>query len=234
MLRSLFALLVALVATPVIALGAMAGSLLRGREIDMAPAGLWGRLILAAAGVRVEEEGLEHAARPGPCVFACNHQSNADIWVVARSVPRSTKFVSKESLFSVPFMGWAMRRAGFIPIDRGNRKRAIRSLGSAVERIRGGCSVIVFPEGTRSRDGRLQPFKKGPFHLAAQAGVPLVPVVIEGSFELLPPGSWRLRSGTIRLRFLPPIDPGRYAPDDVRGLLEETHRRMAAALEETA
>jgi len=231
MLRSLFALLVALVATFAVALGAVAWSVLRRREIDMSAAGLWGRVILGAAGIRVEYEGQEHARQPGPCVFACNHQSNADIWVVAQALPRSTKFVAKESLFSLPFMGWAMRKAGFIPIDRGNRNRAIRSLRNAVERIRGGCSVIVFPEGTRSRNGRLQPFKKGPFHLAMQAGVPLVPIVIEGSFELMPPGSWRMHRGTIRMRFLPAIDPAEFRPDDSRGLLEETHRCMAAALE---
>jgi len=230
-LRSLLALIVILLSTPLIAMGAILWTLLPGGgEIDLRPARLWARICLSAAGIRVSYEGLEHGAGPLPRLFVANHQSNVDIWALVCALPISTKFVAKRSLFRVPFMGWAMRRAGFVPIDRDQRGSAIESLRSAVARIHGGRSVVVFPEGTRSRDGRLLPFKKGPFHLALQAGVPVVPVAISGSWATLPPGAWRLRPGEVRVRLLPAIDVAPFLPDDYRGLTELAHRRIAAAL----
>jgi len=235
MLRGCWALIVFVVVTPLLGSYAVLVSLLRGAlgrssEIELGTAQAWARSMLWATGARVEPAGLEHATRHAVCIFAVNHASNLDIWAVMPYLPARTKFVAKESLFRWPFIGWAMRRFGFIPIDRSRRQSAIQSLHVAAERIRAGRSVIVFPEGTRSRDGALQPFKKGPFHLALEAGVPVVPVAITGSWDVLRPGDWRVRPGAVRVRFLPPIDVRPFRPDGQQALLEETHAAIARAL----
>ena len=234
MLRGAWALLVFLVATPCIAGGALVASLVRRREVDLRPAALWSRAMLRAVGAEVEYLDVGHAATEGSCVFAANHQSNVDIWAVIPALPRQTKFVVKQSLFRIPLLGGAMRRAGFVSIDRSDRKRAIESLRVAAELIRNGRPVIVFPEGTRSRDGSLAAFKKGSFHLALQAGVPIVPVAISGSWRVLPPGLWRVRPGPVRVRFLDPIRTsgvGSGSSPDVEALRERTRDAIARALE---
>jgi 1-acyl-sn-glycerol-3-phosphate acyltransferase len=233
MLRKIFSFL-ALVALTVL-LGVPAfiiGAFRRRSEMTSRLGRLWSRGMLAAVGARVEFLGLEHATGDAPCVFIANHQSNVDIWVLLRVLPLRTRFVAKQSLFRFPVLGWAMTVAGFIPIDRKNVGRAVQSLGLAVHRIREGDSVILFAEGTRSRDGRLQEFKKGPFHLALQAGVPIVPVAISGSWQVLPPGTWRVTPGPVRARFLPPMDVAPYLPKDVQGLRAAVHSALREALEE--
>jgi 1-acyl-sn-glycerol-3-phosphate acyltransferase len=233
-LRSFWALLVFLVATPIIATGTILWSVLRRREATMAPVSLWSRALLAAIGARVEYLGLEHRIDDRPCIFVSNHQSNVDIWVLGCALPLHTKFVAKQSLFAIPFLGSAMRRAGFISIDRERRRLAMQSLDMAAQRIREGASVILFPEGTRSKDGRLQTFKKGGFHLAMRAGVPVVPIAISGSWDLLPPGSFIARSGTVNVRFLPAVDVSAFGPDNYRGLLTKVHEVIGSALGESA
>jgi 1-acyl-sn-glycerol-3-phosphate acyltransferase len=196
---------------------------------------LWAHSILAAAGVRVEVGGEENVSTCPSCVLISNHQSGFDILALLLSVPASTRFVAKESLFRIPFLGWSMTAAGFIPIDRTNRTRAIRSLKKAAESVRQGRPVILFAEGTRSLDGRLAPFKRGAFHLAVEAGVPVVPVAISGSWRILPPRSSRLRSGTIRVRFASPIpveDPADDSMDARVGrLMKEVRRAMVQHLD---
>jgi 1-acyl-sn-glycerol-3-phosphate acyltransferase len=187
---------------------------------------LWARTLLAAAGARVKIHGLEHATEHDPCVFIANHQSIVDVWVMLTVVPPNTRFVAKRELFRIPLFGWALAATGCIAIDRANRAMAIRSLRLAGERIRAGRSVVLFPEGSRSRDGRLAPFKKGAFHLALQAGVPLVPVAITGSFKVLPPGSLRVMSGPVEVYIEPAIDVTPYLPEDHDGLLVEVQRTI--------
>lgn len=236
MLRGVWGFVVFGVISPVISVYAIVNSLVRGAlgrttEIDLAPAQAWAKAMLAATGARVAYGGLEHAARHRSCIFAVNHASNLDIWAVLPQLPRQTKFVAKESLFKWPFFGWAMKRCGFIPIDRTRRQSAIQSLRLAASRIQAGRSVIVFPEGTRSKDGTLQPFKKGPFHLALAAGVPVVPVAISGSWDVLRPGDWRVHPGPVSVDFLPPIEVGEFQPGGHLALLERTHAAIAEALE---
>jgi len=179
---------------------------------------LWARTLLAAAGARVTMHGLEHARERSPCVFIANHQSIVDVWVMLTLGPPNTRFVAKRELFRIPILGWALAATGCISIDRSNRKRAIRSLHEAGERIRAGRSVVLFPEGSRSRDGRLAPFKKGAFHLALTAGVPVVPVAITGSFEVAPPGTLRVTSGPVEVFVERAIDVTPFLPDDHEGL----------------
>jgi len=230
MIRGAWALLVFAVATLTISGSALLVSLLRREKVDLKPAILWSRCMLATLGTRVEYLGTEHARGHLPCVFVSNHQSNVDIWAVTPALPLETKYVIKESLFGWPILGRTLRRAEYISIDRRDHRKAIESLRLAGRRIRQGASVIVFAEGTRSRDGRLGPFKKGAFHLALQARVPIVPVAISGSFEILRPGEWHVHPGTVKVRFLPPIDVEPFQPDNAAGLAFKVRTRIAEAL----
>jgi 1-acyl-sn-glycerol-3-phosphate acyltransferase len=233
MVRGLFASALFVAITALLGFSAAVAQLVRPRSDAIMRLGrLWSRTMLWAVGARVTYTGLEHTRTHLPCIFVSNHESNVDIWALIRVLPAPTRFVAKQSLFRVPFMGWAMSAGGFIPIDRGKRNRAIRSLGVAAERIRAGRPVLLFAEGTRSRDGTLQPFKKGPFHLALKARVPLVPVAIRGSWEVMRPGSLRVKPGPVHVEFLPAVDPGEFLPNDTKGLshrMRETIRRAREA-----
>lgn len=201
-----------------------------GSDAAMVAARIWGRLNYRAAGARVSYANLEIAHAHAPCIYVSNHQSNVDIWALISVLPPRTRFVAKQSLFRIPLLGWAMRVSDFIPIDRTNRTKAIRSLEDAAAKIRGGRSVVLFAEGTRSAGDTLAPFKKGPFHLALAAGVPIIPVAISGSGAVMPPRSLEVRSGPVTVRFCDPIDVRPYRPKDVQGLLDTVHTVIARAL----
>ncbi len=232
MWRRILTSIVFVTATAVLGSIATVGSLLRPKsDVTVKLGKVWSRWILRAAGILPSYEGLEHARSSLPCVFISNHQSMVDIWVLLLAVPPSTRFVAKASLFRIPFLGWSIAAAGFIAIDRKNRARAMKSLAEAADRIRAGRSVLLFAEGTRSRDGRLAPFKRGAFHLAVAAGVPVVPVAISGSGRLLEPGFFRIRSGVVRVRFAPPIGIGPYLPDGVDRLSTDVRRAIIERLD---
>lgn len=149
---------------------------------------LWARMYLAVAGIHVRIEGLDHIPSP-PYVFMCNHQSALDIYALLARLPVSFKWIAKRQLFAIPIFGWAMKKAGYISIDRENAREALKAIEEASKRIREGANIVIFPEGTRSPDGRLLPFKKGGFSLALRAMVPVVPIGIFGSSALQPKGS---------------------------------------------
>jgi 1-acyl-sn-glycerol-3-phosphate acyltransferase len=153
----------------------------------------------------VEAEGLEHVAATKAAIYMSNHQSVLDIGAIVLSLPVSWRFVAKKELTYIPFFGWALALSDQIVIDRGNRRRAVASLSRAAERIRNGVNVIIFPEGTRSLDGRLQAFKSGGFHLALDAQMPVIPVTVSGSWQLTPKRSLQLRSGTVKVVYGAPI-----------------------------
>ena len=186
-----------------------------------------------AFGIRRELEGWEalpQDLREGtrPAVFIGNHTSLFDPPLMISTLPCHPVFVAKGELARVPFLGWVIWLAGFIFIDRGNREAAVRSLRQASGRIREGQSIVAFPEGTRSRDGGLLPFKKGAFALAFEAGVPVVPFAIQGGPGILPKGTWRVRGGAYRITVGEPLDSSAFpdaetlrlaAESAVRGLL---------------
>ncbi|MBT1076394.1 lysophospholipid acyltransferase family protein [Geobacter grbiciae] len=166
----------------------------------------WSRAGLILAGVRLRVSGAEQVPAGEPVIFMGNHQGNFDILVLSRAVPRRFSWLAKEELFRIPLFGSAMRRAGYIPVDRSDGRKALRSLDAAAKRIRAGASVIVFPEGTRTLDGSLLPFKKGGFILAERAGVPIVPFTINGSMRVNPRNTCNLvRGAEISVRFGAPI-----------------------------
>ena len=165
----------------------------------------------SAFGIRRRLEGWEHLPedlRTGarPAVFIGNHTSLFDPPLLISTLPSRPVFVAKRELARVPFLGWVIWLAEFIFIDRSRRAAALRSLADAAARIRGGQSLAAFPEGTRSGDGRLLPFKKGIFALAFEAGVPVVPLAIQGGREILPRGTWRVRGGAYRILVGTPLE----------------------------
>ena len=181
------------------------------------------------AGLRTRVEGLENIP-PGACLFAANHTSNSDGPAIVGAIPRRIAILAKKSLFAIPIVGPAFRIAHFVPVDRGNAERALGAIDEAVGHMKNGLSFLIYPEGTRSADGRLRPFRHGAFVLAIKAGVPVVPVACSGAHRVLPKRSYRVRPGEVLVRFCPPIDPRDYSLDKRGELAERVHDALAAAL----
>ncbi len=173
-------------------------------------AAVWARSILLASRVKVTVKNISRIDPDQSYIYMSNHQSNFDIPVLLAYLPVQFRWLAKAELFRIPIFGYAMKRSGYISIDRSNRRSAIESLQRAAETIRRGVSVVIFPEGTRSRDGRISPFKKGGFVLAVDAGVPIVPVIIHGTWPIMQKDSLRIRSGEVVLEIGQPIATSDY------------------------
>ncbi|MGH7567810.1 MAG: lysophospholipid acyltransferase family protein [Gemmatimonadales bacterium] len=231
MIRTSWFYLVLLVSTIVHAVGTIGAALLGVKRRAVYDWGTqdWSRWIIRAAGTPVEVRGLERIPLDGPVVYASNHSSMFDIWALSLMLPGSTRMVAKQELARIPVFGRAMLAAGHVSIDRFNKARAFEAYDRAARTIRGGISALVFPEGTRSRTGELLPFKNAPFGLAIAARVPLVPVYVHNTFEILPKGRWRLRRLPIRIRVGEPIPTEGMTLDD-RGRLRDRTRAAILAL----
>ncbi len=188
----------------------------------------WLGWIFRSCGLRLEIEGLEHVRRAQPVVIMSNHQSVLDIGALVLSLPISWRFVAKRELLRIPFFGWALALSGQIMIDRSDRARSVASLKRAARRIRSGVNVIIFPEGTRSTSGALRPFKSGGFHLAIEAGAPIVPATVSGSFELIPKRSLKVRSGTIKVVYGAPIPTEGLGVEDRHRLKQRVREAIKA------
>jgi 1-acyl-sn-glycerol-3-phosphate acyltransferase len=203
-----------------------AGLIGRTSDLVYPLARAWIRWILRTFRIRIEVSGLEHVPTHAPVIFMSNHQSLVDIAAIVQTLPRtqSWRFVAKKELTRVPIFGQALIATGQIIIDRGDREKAVASLKHAAERIRAGVSVIVFPEGTRSPSGSLRPFKSGPFHLALEAQVPIIPVTVSGTQRITPKGSLVVHPGTARIVYGKPIP--------TRGLVVGERRLLKARVRE--
>jgi len=182
------------------------------------------------AGVKIEVRGLEQLQPGRSYIFMANHVSNLDPPVLIPSIPGRCSVLVKKEVFRIPILGVAMKVARLVPVDRSNREAAIESVRAAAEVLRRGLNMVIYPEGTRSTDGRLLPFKKGPFHLAMEAGVPVAPVTILGTAECWPKGSWAMRPGKATLVFHQPIDPAGFADRDQ--LMAAVREQIASVLPE--
>lgn len=187
---------------------------------------IWTPFLIFMSEAKLIVQGVENVDPKRPTVYVSNHQSTFDIPVLIRVLPVNFRFVAKEQLRWVPVLGWYLWFAGHILIDRSNRTRAIASLAKAAKKIRGGTSILMYPEGTRSPDGHILPFKKGPFALALEAGVAVCPVTIEGTARLMPKNSWKINlGGEIKVKIGKPIDAAAYGKDrdrlmrDVRNVI---------------
>ena len=194
---------------------------------ERAPKG-WARLLLTSAGVTVTVEGTEHLSQTDAQVVVANHQSWFDILALFYVLPVELRFVAKKELFAIPFFGWSLRALGHVRLDRKNLAAAIKAYEVASKYIREErLSVLVFPEGTRSRTGKLQPFKAGPFVLAIQSGAPIVPVYVAGTFGILPKGSIRVRPSAVHVMVGPPIPTVSLTLEDREALRDRARAEVA-------
>jgi 1-acyl-sn-glycerol-3-phosphate acyltransferase len=188
------------------------------------------RMGLAIAGVRVRARGREKIAADPHLIYMSNHSSNLDGPVVFTQIPGEVKALGKKEVFRLPVLARVMRLAGFISVDRSDRTAAIRSMQLAAAAARQGASFFLAPEGTRSSNGELLPFKKGGFHMALEAGVPIMPITIRGARELMPRGSFAVRPGVVEVVFHDPVPTAGLTKNDMEGLVAEVRNRIASGL----
>ena len=167
----------------------------------------WGRALLYMGRVPVQVEGLEHLVPGQTYIYAANHRSNFDIFLLLAFLPGPFAFIAKKSLFHIPLFGQALHRMGCVPVDRENVQQAVRSLNQAAAKVRQGASLAIYPEGTRATTPELLPFKKGVFIMAMRGGQPVVPVALSGTRFIQPRGTVRVRPGPVKIVIYPPVFP---------------------------
>jgi 1-acyl-sn-glycerol-3-phosphate acyltransferase len=191
----------------------------------------WANSILWVGRVKTRVTGAEKLTPGRSYIYMPNHQSNADIPLLLGRLPVQFRWLAKAELFKIPIFGRAMRGVGYISIDRSNRKSAFESLARAARTIRNGTSVLIFPEGTRSRDGRLLSFKKGGFVLAVDSGVAIVPVIIRGTRNIIPKGHFMIRPAPVTMQILDPVETADYTRKTKDALLERIRTILIDNLE---
>lgn len=223
MIRTLWVAVVALVATFVCSLLVVLVSIFGSHSplIDRIVR-YWARSIVRSAGIRLSVEGEERIDWSRRYVLIANHHSYMDIPILVCAVPQPVRFMAKKTLFQIPVFGWGLKAGGFIPIDRKNRSTAAQSFGLAGERIRKGNTIVVFPEGGRSRRYQMEEFKKGAFLLALKSKLPILPAAIVGAFEVMPATRLKVVPGPVVVRLSPPIEPGEYSVRQMNDLVGHT------------
>ena len=191
----------------------------------------WARNAVRLADARLEVRGLEHVSGERAHLLMSNHQSAYDIFTLFVAFPHSMRMVAKKEMFRLPIMGKGMLAAGFVSLDRSDHRKAIATLERAKEVMASGINIWIAPEGTRSNDGALLPFKKGGFVIALQTGIPILPVTIDGTRDVLPAKDFRVRKGQrVRITFHPPIDPTHFGPDGRDTLMGAVRDAIGSAL----
>jgi len=191
---------------------------------------LWARALVTAAGIDLHSENMETIDPMKRYVLVCNHYSYLDIPCILTAVPQPIRFMAKASLFKIPIFGWALGRTGFIPIDRKNRRTAVKSFDLAAARIRKGNTIVIFPEEGRSRQREMRPFQRGAFLLAMKSGQTLVPMAMDGTFDVFPARSWRVRPGRVTLRVGAPIETEGVSVRDKDRLSEQSRAQIQRML----
>jgi 1-acyl-sn-glycerol-3-phosphate acyltransferase len=233
MLRILWVWVFGSIATLVLSSMVVIGALFGAKEEMFAWASrTWGRVILWATGIHVEVQGRENLKMDRPQIVASNHQSWYDVFALAANMPKVFRFVAKEELGRIPIFGRAWRTAGHISVNRSDRMQAIRVLEQFGDVVRkDNSTIVIFPEGTRSRTGELGPFKKGAFMLALHTHVDIVPTVVLGGRAILKKGDWRIRSGRLIVRFGEPIPTVGYNEENRDHLIALVRSRIESMLE---
>lgn len=231
MLRTLWVGLVLLVVTIPLAILTMLVALIRSnaRMLD-GIIRLWARSLVRAAAIDLRAEGTEKIDRRQRYILIANHYSYFDIPCIFVAIPQPIRFMAKISLFKIPIFGWAIGRAGFIPIDRKNRRTAVKSFELAGERIRKGNTVVVFPEEGRSRERAMRPFQRGGFLLALRSGLPILPVAIDGTYDVFCAGAKRIRPGPVTVRVGTPIPTEGLTVREKDRLLRESRTQILSML----
>lgn len=227
--RTILALVFLVVLVPLGALIAFPWTFITGKVNFLYFVGMGlAHLSVRVAGVKIKMVGLENFDQAGTYIFMSNHVSNLDPPVLAPLIPRRTSVLAKRELWRIPILNKALDLAEIVPVERSNREAAIQSIRRAAEVMSHHINMTIYPEGTRSRDGRLLPFKKGPFHLSSESGFPIVPVTILGTYEMWPKGRNIIRGGTATLVFHPPIDPQKFSSKE--DLMEAVRQAINSAL----
>jgi 1-acyl-sn-glycerol-3-phosphate acyltransferase len=237
MIRSVLVMVVGIPLTVLLAGWIVLSSVLRlpgTRRCCEAFPRFWARTILRLSGVRVRVDGMERVDWNRPLILVANHQSWFDVFALLARLPTGIRFVAKEELGRIPVFGLAWQACGHVSVDRTDRGQAIASIEKAGARVRDEqLAVLFFAEGTRSPDGRLQPFKKGAFVLAIQTGVPVVPMGISGSHAVMPKGSFRIHSGNVRIQVGDPIPVAGRTMAERDALVQEGWTQVAALINGT-
>jgi len=231
MIRTIWAVFIAFIATFFFSVAAVITGIFQPySKITNGIIRSWAKVILWASGIRVQVEGREYIDPRQYYIYMPNHQSAFDILACVVAIPGTVRFIAKKELFRIPVFAHGMRAVGMIAIDRGNSAKARETLSQALEKMRRGVSVIIYPEGTRSRDGNIQKFKKGGFIMAIQGQIPIIPVVISGSFEIFKRKSlWLInKNRSIKVRFLPPVDPAPYTLRQRNELVNLVHSQIVS------
>jgi 1-acyl-sn-glycerol-3-phosphate acyltransferase len=231
-LRALLAVPFALLLTLIISIVTLFRTLVLRRDAASVQglAAWWASSICAVSGVVVTVTGREHLDAEKPYIFAANHQSQFDILALQGFLGMDFRWLAKKELFKVPIWGPAMRRSGYIPVDRSHGRQALKSIGEAAQKISAGTSVIIFPEGTRTRDGKMQDFKSGAMVLAIKSGVDIVPVAIKGTYEILPKGKLLMNPGNVLIRIGNPIATKNYTSKDRHVLAKVLQEKVTELL----
>ena len=202
-----------------------------GKEgVILKPVRFFVRAGLALVGVKIEVEGLERLDPNQPYILTPNHQSFIEVPLFVTYLDRYPAYLAKKEVFRYPFLGYGMRLINLFPVDRCNSASAVDSAKAATDNLRQGKSYMVYPEGTRSKDGKLLPFKKGAFMMAIEAGVPVVPVTVSGATKIMPKGEFKLYPSTVRLTIHEPISTAGYGKENVAELMARTREKIFSAL----
>jgi 1-acyl-sn-glycerol-3-phosphate acyltransferase len=217
------------IALPIAALIFIPWTLITGDIRALYRACMWGAFAgIRLAGIRVETAGLEKLDPARTYIYMSNHVSNIDPPLLLPLIPQRTSVMVKKELFRYPLLGTVMRIGALVPVDRGHRQAGIAAVEAATEVVCQGISMTIYVEGKRSWDGKLLPFKKGPFYLAMQAGVPVVPVTIAGTFSIMPKRRFAITPGWVRVIFHDPIEPGNF--ESRESLMEKVRRAIDSGL----
>ncbi len=190
----------------------------------------WARSLVWAAGIELKAENLELLDPKQRYILIANHYSYLDIPCIFTAIPQPIRFMAKVSLFKIPLFGWALARAGFIPIDRKNRSTAVKSFDMAGERIRRGNTIVVFPEEGRSRQRTMRPFQRGGFLLALRAELPIVPTAVKGTYDVMNAHTLRIEPGPVTITLTPPIPTEGMSVRDREALADEARERIQKIL----
>jgi 1-acyl-sn-glycerol-3-phosphate acyltransferase len=191
---------------------------------------LWGRALVGAAGIELVTENVERIDPKKRYILVANHYSYLDIPCIVAAVPQPIRFMAKVSLFKIPIFGWALQRAGFIPIDRKNRRTAVKSFDLAADRIRKGNTIVIFPEEGRSKAREMRPFQRGAFLLALKSEKTIVPIAIDSTFDVFPVGAKRVTPARVTIRIGTPIETAGRSLRDKGALLDEARAQVETML----
>jgi 1-acyl-sn-glycerol-3-phosphate acyltransferase len=191
---------------------------------------LWGTLLVKAAGIELRTENLERIDPTKRYILVANHYSYLDIPCIVSGIPQPIRFMAKVSLFKIPIFGWAIGRAGFIPIDRKNRRTAVKSFDLAADRIRKGNTIVIFPEEGRSKERTMRPFQRGAFLLALKSEKTIVPIAIDSTYDVFRVGAKRVTPGVVTLRVGTPIETAGRSLRDKEALLQEARTQVETML----